>query len=200
MSRRTCSFFMSKIILIIVLAVSIAVSYRYLQSCLDHSGNLTNLQKDFKIRNIITEADDFRYKDIEFHSLPTGEYDNDNDNSLVYLLNVNGYRILFTGDISSSVEKQLIQRYGDFDIDIPKVSHHGSKTASSDYFISHIRPEYAFISSSGMYYHPHYQVLETLKRYGCRYFVTKEAGTIKICFTRVIDFIQTEKNEFVIMR
>ncbi len=51
-----------------------------------------------------------------------------------------------------------------------------------------------------MYYHPHYQVLETLKRYGCRYFVTKEAGTIKICFTRVIDFIQTEKNEFVIMR
>ena len=104
---------MSKIILIIVLAVSIAVSYRYLQSCLDHSGNLTNLQKDFKIRNIITEADDFRYKDIEFHSLPTGEYDNDNDNSLVYLLNFNGYRILFTGDISSSVEKQLIQRYGD---------------------------------------------------------------------------------------
>ncbi len=166
----------------------------------DHNGNISNLQNDFKIRNIINQGQDLQYRDLVFHYLPVDEFDNDNDNSLVYLLKINGYSILFTGDISSVVEKQLIRQYGDLDIDILKVSHHGSKSASSDYFISHIRPEFAFISTSGMYYHPHYRVLNTLKRYGCRYFITRDQGSIGLYFTRAGDFIKTDKNEFVIIR
>ncbi|MBR4462433.1 MAG: MBL fold metallo-hydrolase [Erysipelotrichaceae bacterium] len=70
----------------------------------DHSGNLNNLQEDFRIINIVTEPMDFEYKDIVFHALPTGEYDNENDNSLVYLLNINGYKILFTGEFLPSLK------------------------------------------------------------------------------------------------
>ena len=166
----------------------------------DHNGNIENLQNDFHISNIITEGETFQYRNIFYNYLSLGEHDNDNDNSLVYLLDVNGLKILFTGDISSNAEKELLTSYGELDVDILKVAHHGSKSSSSDFFISHTLPEYAMISTSGMYYHPHYQVLNTLKRYDCRYFVTKDVGTIKVYLTRIGDFIKTDKNEFVIMR
>ena len=166
----------------------------------DHSGNLDNLKNDFKIINIIREGESFSFRNIIYNCLPLKEYDDTNDNSLIYLLDINGLKILFTGDISSDAEKELLKTYGEIDIDILKVAHHGSRSSSSDYFISHTMPEYAMISTSGMYYHPHYQVLETLKRYGCRYFITKDQGTIKVYLTRLVDFIKTEKNEFVIIR
>ena len=40
------------------------------------------------------------------------------------------FSVLMTGDISLEVE-ELVERYQKLDIDILKVSHHGSRTATS---------------------------------------------------------------------
>jgi len=166
----------------------------------DHNGNVENLSTDFNIGSIITEGKDIEFGNIFLDYLETGTYDNDNDNSLVYYLEINNVSFLFTGDISDDVERVLIQKYGPLSVDVLKVSHHGSYTATSPYFISNILPSYAVISTSGMYNHPHYTVINTLKRYLVHYFITKESGTVSFYFSRFVDFIKTDKNEFVIIR
>lgn len=165
----------------------------------DHNGNVENLKKDFRIKDIITQGKDFEYRKLFFDHLKLNEYDNDNDNSLVYYLGVKGIDFLFTGDISSEAERDLVRRYGPLDVDILKVSHHGSKTATSPFFVSSVLPKIAVISTSGMYDHPSKEVLETLNRYMVRIFSTKESSTVTVYFTGLFSFVKTGKNEFVII-
>ena len=127
------------------------------------------------------------------------EYESDNDNSLIYYLDVKGVDFLFTGDISSMVERDLIRKYGPMDVDILKVSHHGSKTATSPFFVSSLLPKIVVISTSGMYDHPSKEVLDTLNRYMVRIFSTKQSSTVTVYFTGLFPFVKTGKNEFVIM-
>ncbi len=166
----------------------------------DHNGNVASLLNDFKIEEIITSGKDISINKSKLQYLDLGTYDNDNDNSLIYLLNVNNLNFLFTGDISSNVEKVLIQKYPSLDIDVLKVSHHGSKTASSKLFLGEILPEYAIISTSGQYGHPAEEVIENLNAYLVRIFNTKEDGDIEIYFTLLYNIIKYRICDFVIIK
>ena len=68
------------------------------------------------------------------------------------------------GDASSVVEDELIKKYDLPKIDILKVSHHGSKTSSSKYFINNSKPKYSVISVGkyNRYGHPNKEVLKNL--------------------------------------
>lgn len=162
----------------------------------DHCGNIDNLNEDFYIKNIITskgtniEADNFSLINYDL-----GQYNNDNDNSLVYLLEISNYKVLFTGDISSNVENVLINRFNIKDIDVLKVSHHGSNTASSNYFIGNLKPKYAIISTSGKYNHPSIEVLNTLDSYLVKSYITKQSGNISFYFIKNYFYIKTDSNE-----
>ncbi len=166
----------------------------------DHNGNVSALLKDFDVKDIVEKGRDIEYRDLLFKFYDLGLFDNDNDNSLVYSLEVNGKTFLFTGDISRNAERILIMRYGPLNVDVLKVGHHGSSSSSSELFISEILPEVASISTSGMYDHPHKEVLEILDRYLVRYYVTARSGTISIYMLSGISFVRTSKNEFAIMR
>ncbi|MDO5440275.1 MAG: MBL fold metallo-hydrolase [Erysipelotrichaceae bacterium] len=166
---------------------------------LDHSGNINNLYKDFKVNNLITVGKDIDLKGDNLEYLYLGRNDNDNDNSLVYLLNIDEYKFLFTGDISSKVENRILNYDEVYDIDVLKVSHHGSKTASSNYFIGAINPKFSIISTSGAYNHPSKEVIDALNSYYVKTYITKEVGSITFYFTNLIDFIKTEIGGFVII-
>ena len=166
----------------------------------DHCGNLDNLKKDFKIKDIITEGRDFSWKGLNFDFLDLGTYENDNDNSLVYYLNIDNKGFLFTGDISKKVDDAIIRKYPDLDIDFLKVSHHGSYSGSSERFIGYYQPEYAIISTNGLYGHPHETVLKNLRKYLVRYYITKQSGSIKIFFTSMFELLKTAHGEFVIIK
>lgn len=73
--------------------------------------------------------------------------------------------ILLTGDISKEVEAYLLQQNLIGDIDILKVAHHGSHSASSPEFIQAAVPEYSVIQSAAdnTYGHPHADILERLQ-------------------------------------
>lgn len=166
----------------------------------DHNGNIENLKRDFQIKEILTEGKDILYEGLllKYHDL--GSFDNDNDNSLVYSLDMNGIVFLFTGDISVNAENVFVQRYGPIKIDVLKVAHHGSDTSTGPYFIGSILPEYAVISTSGKYGHPKRSVLETLKNYRVYYYNTRYSGTVSFCFLQSVRFIETARHEFVIMK
>ena len=71
----------------------------------------------------------------------------------------NDNSFLFTGDAQSQSEKQIT---ADISADVVKVGHHGSKTSSTQAFVSAVSPKYAVIEvgKDNSYGHPDEVVLE----------------------------------------
>ena len=165
----------------------------------DHCGNVDNLFNDFKVKNIIYEKGDIAYKDLYFNCLDVGIFDNDNDNSVVYYLDINDYSFLFTGDISKNVERLIVNRYVLDKVNCLKVSHHGSATGTSSYFVGKILPDYAIISTNGKYNHPHKETLDTLNSYLVDILITKELGNIKFNFIGNLKYL-SYKNQIIVLK
>lgn len=73
--------------------------------------------------------------------------DDDNDNSLVMNLEVNGVKFLFTGDMQFAEEKTLMDAGVYLSSDILKVGNHGNKDATSDEFAIAVSPKYSVITT-----------------------------------------------------
>lgn len=165
----------------------------------DHCGNVDNLMRDFKIKKIVYDKYDIAYKDLYFNCLDVGIFDNDNDNSVVYYLDINDYSFLFTGDISKNVERLIVNRYVLDKVNCLKVSHHGSATGTSSYFVGKILPDYAIISTNGKYNHPHKETLDTLNSYLVDTLITKELGNIKFNFIGNLKYL-SYKNQIIVLK
>lgn len=165
----------------------------------DHCGNVDNLMRDFKIKKIVYDKYDIAYKDLYFNCLDVGIFDNDNDNSVVYYLDINDYSFLFTGDISKNVERLIANRYALDKVNCLKVSHHGSVTGTSSYFVGKILPDYAIISTNGKYNHPHKETLDTLNSYLVDVLITKELGNIKFNFIGNLKYL-SYKNQIIVLK
>lgn len=101
-----------------------------------------------------------------------------NDYSLVFVININKYKLYFGGDISSSIEDKISNHIGK--IDFLKVSHHGSSSSTSEYFLKNTNPSYAFISSgiNNQYNHPSERVINSLVNFGAIIYRTDLNGTV----------------------
>ena len=98
-----------------------------------------------------------------------------NASSVVVRLDVGENTFLFTGDLPEEKEKFIDTQ----DIDVLKVSHHGSKSSTSDAFLDRIRPRDAIISvGSNAYGHPNNEVIKKLRRRDIRILRTDDLGTI----------------------
>jgi competence protein ComEC len=95
-----------------------------------NKGDRINIDKDFTI-DVIWPPDGF-------------ESDNENNNSLVLLVDYKGTTILFTGDMEKEVEDEIASSLNKTDILI--VPHHGSGTSSSENFLLKTMPEYGIMS------------------------------------------------------
>ncbi|MFP4514696.1 MAG: ComEC/Rec2 family competence protein [Parcubacteria group bacterium] len=69
-----------------------------------------------------------------------------NELSIVNYFSCGKLKILFTGDISKAVEKQLISMDKSLKFDVLKSAHHGSKNSNSWDFLSFYRPQKMIIS------------------------------------------------------
>lgn len=112
---------------------------------------------------------------IQFFNTTGGS--DSNESSLVTLF-VNGNdKFLFTGDAGIETEDKIISKL--IDVDVLKVGHHGSKYATSQYFLDKITPEYAVIlTGENSYGHPNQEVLDRLKNKGIQLHRTDECGNI----------------------
>ena len=111
---------------------------------------------------------------------PLGTTGDRNERSIVLLANIGGKKWLFTGDLGNEGEQILLSNFGDLDIDVLKVGHHGSKYSSSKEFIESIKPEYAVISvgAKNRYGHPSGEVLNSLGLNEVRIFRTDLSGAV----------------------
>lgn len=86
---------------------------------------------------------------------------------------------ILTGDMPESVEEYLVRIDNHFlDAEVLKLGHHGSKTSSSENFISAVSPEYAIVSAGAdnTYGHPNKEVIGRLS--GIQILETSKEGTI----------------------
>ena len=85
--------------------------------------------------------------EIGFDVLGPLEYNNDddNDNSLVLKLSINGKTFLFTGDMQFAEETTLLKADVDLSADVLKVGNHGNPDATSQEFAAAVSPEFAVI-------------------------------------------------------
>ena len=144
---------------------------------------LEKVIKEKKIRRIIlTAGDKIKYQDSEFNILSprSSDFAKDiNDFSLVTILNSAGVKAFFGGDISAEKEKQLADLY-DVDVDILKVSHHGSRFSSNLEFLKEASPSFSGIEvGKNNYGHPTQEVLDRLKSFNSQVFRTDQSHTIR---------------------
>jgi competence protein ComEC len=86
---------------------------------------------------------------------------------------------LLTGDLPMAIEDFLVELDGQFlDIEVLKLSHHGSKTSTSEKFVSVTNPQFAIVSAGAgnRYNHPSAEVLERLN--DIEVLQTMDLGTI----------------------
>lgn len=101
-----------------------------------------------------------------------------NENSIVFLVGKDKWRMLVMGDAPEEVEQVLIWRkILQGAIDVLVVGHHGSKTSTSEELLGEIRPELAVIGvGENSYGHPNSEVLLRLKDWGALVWRTDEKG------------------------
>jgi beta-lactamase superfamily II metal-dependent hydrolase len=103
----------------------------------------------------------------------------DNRYSLGFRISWNGFDFIAMGDLISQVEDALASKLAPYNIDVLKVSHHGSTTSTSSYFCSKIKPEVAIISvgSSNTYSHPTQTTLNNLVNNGIEWIYVTAPGS-----------------------
>ena len=165
---------------------------------LDYPGSrYQNLLKQLKNNDVLFLKGENGTKikwDNNFISIisPLNSNTNINNSSLVALLNLNQKQFLFAGDIESSVEKKII-KYFNQPIDVLKVPHHGSQTASSEEFLNTLKPKIAVIEvGENNYGQPHPGTLKRLNAIGAQIFRTDLDGTIQFIFDNNIYQIKKE--------
>ncbi len=104
-----------------------------------------------------------------------------NNHSIVLLGEANGRRFLLLGDAEEDVDPELLGR-GLPRLDVLKVAHHGSATATSEALLDATRPTIAAISvgEGNTYGHPAPSTLSRLRNAGVRVYRTDLDGSIEL--------------------
>ena len=111
--------------------------------------------------------------------LETGDtWDNANANSVVCQLVCGNVSVLFTGDMTATVEQEKLSLFGP--VDVLKVAHHGSAYSTCQAFLDVIRPKYAVLSYKlgNDYHHPAPSTLRRLLNCGATVYGTGKNGTV----------------------
>lgn len=114
---------------------------------------------------------------------PVQSYADPNDTSIILRAEYGDTSFLFTGDMETTAENDMLDYWGSrmsWETDVLKVGHHGSDTSTGYRFLNEVSPDYAVISvgKGNAYGHPHEQPLSRLKQAGVTILRTDELGTI----------------------
>lgn len=159
----------------------------------DHNGNRDQLMAEYRIMRSVLTPQDLDSNWFHLKALKTSlSVPNDNQSSLVYMLQLNELRFLLMADADEVNEIDLLRQYPDLKTDILKVGHHGSATSTSDEFLSHIQARLALISVGyNGYGHPSWLTLERLARQRIPVMTTRDHGDITFIFANGWSGLQT---------
>lgn len=168
-----------------------------------------NIEPHNSVYNKMCEA--FEYKDLEINKVssnqkmqlgeilidiisPEKQYENLNNNSIVCKITYKNKSFLFMGDAEQAVEDDILVNNKDIKSDLLKVGHHGSKTSTSESFLTKVRPKYAVISvGKNNYGLPKLEILNRLQSLNIKTYRTDLNGTISVGSNGEEIYICTEK-------
>ena len=178
---------------------------------LDHFGGLIDVMKNFRVgavlmseygsenatwkefervrverkipKVVIAQGDRILYGDSKLDILwpKQGVYFKDlNEVAIGVFAEIGGMRAFFGGDMGIKEEAELARKY-DLDVDILKVSHHGSKFSSDAGFLKEASPLVSVIEvGKNSYGHPTKEALSRLAAAGSQIFRTDLDGFVKV--------------------
>ena len=105
-----------------------------------------------------------------------------NDASVVFMLTYGSVRVLFSGDIETGAEADLVALGEPLDACVLKVPHHGSATSSTPAFLERVNPRVAVVSvgRDNRFGLPSDRVLERYRRLGVSLYVTSLDGAVEV--------------------
>lgn len=115
---------------------------------------------------------------------PVESYADTNNTSLVLRLEFGDTAFLFTGDMETDAESDMLNYWGDenplFSCDVLKVGHHGSNTSSGYRLLNAVDADYGVISvgAGNSYGHPHAEPLARFAQADMTILRTDELGHI----------------------
>ena len=124
----------------------------------------------------VKQGDELIIDGVIFDVISAKENDkNVNNMSLILRMTYGEVSMLFTGDAEKELEENINVK-----TNILKVSHHGSKTSSTEEFLKKNMPQVALISvgENNSYGHPNKEVLERLKKINAYIYRTDLNGEI----------------------
>lgn len=115
---------------------------------------------------------------------PVKSYAETNNTSIVLMVTYGETDFLFTGDMETDAENDMLDYWEgrvDWQADVLKVGHHGSNTSTGYRFLNAVNPEYGVISvgKGNDYGHPHKEPLSRLRQAGVTILRTDELGAIQ---------------------
>ncbi|HTK44469.1 MAG TPA: ComEC/Rec2 family competence protein [Patescibacteria group bacterium] len=121
-----------------------------------------------------------------------------NNTSVVLLGATHGQRFLLTGDMEEDIDPTLVGR-GLPRVDLLKVAHHGSRTATTPAFLDATRPGVAVISvgADNDYGHPAPETLERLRARGVPTYRTDLNGSVQVRLDGHSVQVRTERGDAV---
>lgn len=177
----------------------------------DHIGGMQNIFKDLKIKNFyypkdaphdtntwenvlnLANIEGCTIKDGSYQTnfniggvtvkfiQPEKDYSDNNNDSIVTYLDYKNAEFIFTGDIESETEKDMISQNLINNTDFISIPHHGSKYSSTLEFVKKSDPEYAVVSvGENSYGHPTDDALNKYLSIGAKIYRTDKLGNIVI--------------------
>lgn len=144
--------------------------------------NIVDTIYEYTNEAIAVEAgDSYKFGDLEISiAAPISESDDYNEMSIVFTASYKDASVLFTGDTTAAVEKQILNNKLNVDADVIKIAHHGSTSSSSSEFIDAVSPDIAIIScgKNNSYGHPHKEIIKLLNDNEIDYYRTDINGTV----------------------
>ena len=125
-----------------------------------------------------------------------GKTDDENQNSLVLLLDTQHQQILLTGDVEKEGEDFMTNYLKKSDLDfskeqILKVGHHGSANGTMEALLKIFQPDSAIVSCAldNRYGHPAKETIDRIKNVDSDLYYTMKHGAIEIRLGKVTSYL-----------
>lgn len=109
-----------------------------------------------------------------------------NEQCLVFCYEEGGVKALFAGDISSDIEKKILEKNGVEHVQIYKANHHGSRFSNGEEWMQALCPKITVASAgkNNRYGHPSREACERIRASESAFYCTTEYGRLRV---RIVD-------------
>lgn len=161
----------------------------------DHSGGLAGLLERFPNTSLTVGSavegwpsslpfcqagERWQWDGVQFEMLAGGVGRKSNDASCVLKVSAGKHSLLLPGDISGSVERELLQYASSLSATVLVASHHGSKYSNRADFLQAVQPLWVVVSAgfANRFNHPAPQALARFEQVGAQVLTTSQGGTV----------------------